>query len=179
MMAEEVRASSGGWNIDNGEAAQVPLREEGQRTDLQGEFLFTVSNKKNKKYMMKKNYLLAGFTTMMLASCSTGEKSAGSKVTLNDSQLKSTLDFTGQDGTVSKVGDYLFNDGSWGHLAGSFGARPIVLIFFSKTTSTADQGQGWTHGHNTSTRVAFFNSSTFPAAYAAAAPSIGQWYDTA
>lgn len=46
------------------------------------------------------------------------------------------------------VGDYLFNDGTWGPLAGhvSSSVWPIGVIFSSKT-SDKDQTAGWKHGY--------------------------------
>jgi len=129
--------------------------------------------------------------------------------------------------TATNVGDYLFSDGTWGSLENCISTKPIAVIF-SKTTSTVDQGHGWTHGYAMALKIAsnctwgpsgtnptgkyittaateiadkdgythttFINSSTYPAAYAAATtykltnpvpsntsgwylPSVGQWYD--
>jgi hypothetical protein len=57
--------------------------------------------------------------------------------------------------TTLNIGNYLFSDGTWGSLADSFGFTPIAIIF-SKTTSTTDQGHGWTHGY----AMALKNAST-------------------
>lgn len=55
------------------------------------------------------------------------------------------------------VGGYLFSDGWWGSLSDSIvgSVKPIAVIF-SKTTSTTDQGKGWTHGY----AMALKNAST-------------------
>lgn len=68
--------------------------------------------------------------------------------------------------SAANVGNYLFNDGSWGSLADRFGSTPIAVIF-SKKTSTTDQGYGWTHGYamalkNASTGAAWGPSGTNP-----------------
>jgi hypothetical protein len=67
----------------------------------------------------------------------------------NGRMLMSTvhpLAITGLSNVVPAVGDYLFSDGRWGTLANNTGKTPIAIIF-SKTTSTADQAKGWTHGY--------------------------------
>jgi|WetSurMetagenome_2_1015567.scaffolds.fasta_scaffold07319_4 uncharacterized protein (TIGR02145 family) len=47
---------------------------------------------------------------------------------------------------TANVGDYYFSDGTWGSLANNPGKTPIAVVF-SGTTSTTDQGHGWTHGY--------------------------------
>jgi len=47
---------------------------------------------------------------------------------------------------AANVGDYLFSDGTWGSLENCISTQPVAVIF-SKTTSTIDQGHGWTHGY--------------------------------
>ncbi len=46
----------------------------------------------------------------------------------------------------TNIGEYLFNDGTWGTIADNPGRTPIAVIF-STTTSTTDQANGWTHGY--------------------------------
>nr|MBP7471906.1 fimbrillin family protein [Prevotella sp.] len=156
---------------------------------------------------------------MTVSSCAVTEWS---------SETASPMSITDNNTQQAKIGDYLFSDGTWGTLANNTGKTPIAVIF-SNTTSTTDQGHGWTHGYamalkNASTSAEWgpeetnptgvtisttasliadkdgytettkINSSTYPAAYAAATtyksivaatgntsgwylPSIGQLYD--
>lgn len=52
-------------------------------------------------------------------------------------------------------GNYYFSDGTWGTLENNSGKTPIAVIF-SGTTSSTDQGHGWTHGY----AMALTNAST-------------------
>ncbi len=56
---------------------------------------------------------------------------------------------------TANVGDYYFSDGTWGSLDNNPGKTPIAVVF-SGTTSTTDQGHGWTHGY----AMALTNAST-------------------
>jgi hypothetical protein len=45
------------------------------------------------------------------------------------------------------IGNYYYNDGSWGTVASPTDGRTTIGIVFSTTTSTTDQANGWTHGY--------------------------------
>jgi len=45
------------------------------------------------------------------------------------------------------IGNYYYNDGSWGSVVSPTDGRTTIGIVFSNTTSTADQAKGWTHGY--------------------------------
>jgi hypothetical protein len=45
------------------------------------------------------------------------------------------------------IGNYYYNDGSWGTVANPTDGRTTIGIVFSTTTSTTDQAKGWTHGY--------------------------------
>jgi hypothetical protein len=45
------------------------------------------------------------------------------------------------------IGNYYYDDGSWGSVAVPTDGRKTIGIVFSNTTSTADQAKGWTHGY--------------------------------
>jgi len=69
--------------------------------------------------------------------------------------------------TTVIVGDYLFNDGSWGSLPDNLGTAIPIAVVFSKTTSTTDKSKGWTHGYamalkNASTSCTWGPTGTIP-----------------
>ena len=45
------------------------------------------------------------------------------------------------------IGNYYYDDGSWGSVANPTDGRKTIGIVFSNTTSTTDQANGWTHGY--------------------------------
>jgi len=45
------------------------------------------------------------------------------------------------------IGNYYYNDGSWGTVAVPTDGRTVIGVVFSTTTSTTDQTNGWTHGY--------------------------------
>jgi hypothetical protein len=45
------------------------------------------------------------------------------------------------------IGNYYYDDGSWGSVASPIDGRTAIGIVFSNTTSTTDQAKGWTHGY--------------------------------
>lgn len=66
--------------------------------------------------------------------------------------LKSQFRDFSESTTPVVIGQYLFNDGSWGPYSGRYrnlinSSHYPVAIIFSNTTSKIDQGHGWTHGY--------------------------------
>jgi hypothetical protein len=62
------------------------------------------------------------------------------------------------------IGNYYYNDGSWGSVVAPTDGRTAIGIVFSTTTSTTDQANGWTHGYamaltNATTAVAWSSSA--------------------
>jgi hypothetical protein len=62
------------------------------------------------------------------------------------------------------IGNYYYNDGSWGAVVSPTDGRTTIGIVFSTTTSTTDQAHGWTHGYamaltNATTAVAWSSSA--------------------
>jgi hypothetical protein len=45
------------------------------------------------------------------------------------------------------IGNYYYDDGSWGSVISPTDGRKTIGIVFSNTTSTTDQAKGWTHGY--------------------------------
>jgi hypothetical protein len=45
------------------------------------------------------------------------------------------------------IGNYYYDDGSWGSVASPTDGRKVIGVVFSTTTSTTDQANGWTHGY--------------------------------
>jgi hypothetical protein len=45
------------------------------------------------------------------------------------------------------IGNYYYNDGSWGSVVAPTDGRTTIGIVFSTTTSTTDKAKGWTHGY--------------------------------
>lgn len=69
--------------------------------------------------------------------------------------------------TPVKAGYYLFSDGWWGSLSDNIGPAEPIAVIFSNTTSSTDQGYGWTHGYamalkNASTSCKWGTSGTNP-----------------
>ena len=83
---------------------------------------------------------------------------------------------TGLSRTEVNVGDYLFSDGTWGSLVGNdLGSATPIAVIFSKTTSTTDSTNGWTHGY----AMALKDASTSAAWGSAATRLTGFYINTA
>lgn len=50
------------------------------------------------------------------------------------------------DGHATRIGDYLFSDGTWGTLSANTGKTPVAIIF-SNTTTDTDAALGFIHGY--------------------------------
>lgn len=76
-----------------------------------------------------------------------GDNTATINVQAVDFDAKTT-DYSYDNGV--EIGDYLFNDGTWGKLPSASlitAAHHPVAVIFANKTSTIDQKHGWTHGY--------------------------------
>jgi hypothetical protein len=62
------------------------------------------------------------------------------------------------------IGNYYYDDGSWGSVVSPTDGRKTIGVVFSTTTSTTDKAKGWTHGYamalTNSTTSAIWNGGT-------------------
>jgi hypothetical protein len=62
------------------------------------------------------------------------------------------------------IGNYYYDDGSWGTVASPTDGRKVIGVVFSTTPSATDQAKGWTHGYamalkNTTTSAMWYGGT--------------------